>query len=60
MKIVFMLNKQLLINYFHVIVAVNVEVQTPITSTPAVDPARPLKPQDDADDDDFCTGTLII
>ena len=55
-----MLNKQLLINYFHVIVAVNVEVQTPVTSTPAVDPARPLKPQDDADTDDFYTGTVII
>ena len=27
MKIVFKLNKQLLINYFHVIVAMNVEVQ---------------------------------
>jgi len=42
MKIVFKLNKQLLINYFHVIVAINVEVQTPITSTPAVDPSRRL------------------
>ena len=34
-------------------------MQTPVTSTHAVDPARPLQAQDDAVTDDFCKWTFV-
>ena len=51
--------KQLLICFFHLTITVNIQVQTPVTSTHAVDPARPLQAKDDADTDDFCTWTFV-
>ena len=59
MAIFFMLSKQLLICCYDLTFTVNIQVQTPVTSTHAVDPARPLKPQDDAGTDDFCTWTFV-
>jgi hypothetical protein len=59
LTIFFLLIKQLLICYFHLIITVNTQVQTPVTSTHAVDPARPLQAEDDAGTDDFCTWTFV-
>ena len=52
--------KQLLICYFHLIITVNIQVQTPVTSTHAVNPARPLQAEDDTGTDDFCTFMISI
>ena len=59
-----MLTKQLLICYFHLIITVNTRVQTPVTSTHAVNPARPLQAKDVPPDFTVptlsTTGILII
>ena len=59
MKIVFMLTKQLLICYFHVTAAVNVQVHTPVTSTHVVDSARRLHAVNVEDNVDYLPGIVV-
>ena len=59
-----MLTKQLLICFFHLTITVNIQVQTPVISTHAVNPARPLQAEDAPPDFtgpmSSTTGTLMI
>ena len=51
--------KQLLIIYFHLIITVNTQVQTLVTSTHAVDSVRPLQALNVEDNVDFLPGIVV-